>query len=169
MGASLVTTQYRSGHYWIEIDGSLLFSMTRQHPEWRGDRDTQLHGSLVFYTRLIDEVRWTSPFVRFPYGWYSSRRRAHETISTCSFHLAPISFKVYFASSNRVGSSTVPKQTETPRASSIRGVAMFDGKVPAVVRRMGLNVQKVLIERLESFVEVFSKGLGMRTRRVLLR
>ena len=77
MGAGLVTTQYRSGHYWTEIDGSLLFSMTRQHPEWRDDRDAQPHGSLVL---CIGEVRWISPFVRFSCSWYSSRRRAHETI-----------------------------------------------------------------------------------------
>ena len=28
-----VTTKYRSCHYWSEIDGSLLFSITLQHPE----------------------------------------------------------------------------------------------------------------------------------------
>ena len=89
--------------------------MTRLHPEWRDDRDAQLHGSLVRYTRLIGEVRWPSPSVRFSFSWYSSRRRAYETISICSLHSAPISFEAYFASSNRVGSSTVPKQTETPR------------------------------------------------------
>ena len=109
MGAILIITQYRLGHYWIEIDGSLCFSRTCQHPEWRDDRDAQLHGSLVLYTRPIGEVRWTSPSVRFSFGWYSSRRRAYETISICSLHLAPISFEAYFASSNRVGSSTVPK------------------------------------------------------------
>ena len=30
-----------------------------------------------------------------------------------------ISFEAYFASYNRVGPSTVPKQTETPRVSSV--------------------------------------------------
>ena len=117
--------------------------MTRQHPEWRDDRDAQLHGLLVLYTRLIGEVRWTSPSVRFSFSWYGSRRRAYETSSICSLHLAPISFKAYFASSNRVESSTVLKQTETPRVSSIvcvQVVTMFDGKLPAVVRRMGWNV-----------------------------
>ena len=52
--------------------------MTRQHPEWRDDRDAQLHGSLVLYTRLIGKVRWTSSSVRFSCSWYSSRRRAYE-------------------------------------------------------------------------------------------
>ena len=143
MGAILVITQYRLGHYWIEIDGSLCFSMTCQHPERRDDRDAQLHGSLVLYIRLIGEVRWTSPSVRFSFSWYSSRRRAYETFSICSLYLAPTSFKAYSASSNRVGTSTAPKQTETPRVSSIvcvQMVTMFDGKLPAVVRRMGWNV-----------------------------
>ena len=71
MGVILLITQYRLGHYWIEIDGPLCFSVTRQHPEWRDDRDAQLHGSLVLYTRPIGEVRWTSPSVRFSFSWYS--------------------------------------------------------------------------------------------------
>ena len=94
------------------------------------------------------------------------------SISIRSLHLAPISLRACFASSKRLGSSTVPKQTETPRVSSIvcvRVVTMLEGKLPAVVRRMSWNVYGVLIESPESFVEVFSKGLGMRARRALLR
>ena len=60
------------------LDCSLFFSMTRQYPEWRNDRDAQLHGSLVLYTGLIGKVRWPSSSVRFSCSWYSSRCRAHE-------------------------------------------------------------------------------------------
>ena len=52
--------------------------MTRQYPKWRDDRDAQLHGSLVLYTRLISKVGLTSSTVRFSRSRYSSRCRAHE-------------------------------------------------------------------------------------------
>jgi len=78
MGAILAISQYRLGHYWIDMKGALFLSMTRQHPEWRDDRDAQLHGSLILYTRLICKVRWAPPSIRFSCSWYSSRCRAHE-------------------------------------------------------------------------------------------
>ena|SRR5258706_1921421 len=52
--------------------------MTREYPEWRNDRDAQLHGPLVLYTRLIGKVCRPSSSVRLSCSRYSSRCRAHE-------------------------------------------------------------------------------------------
>ena len=78
MGAILAITQYRLWHHWIDIGGSLFFSMTCKYPERRDDRYTQLHGSLVLYTRLTGKVGLSSSTVRFSCSRYSSRCRAHE-------------------------------------------------------------------------------------------
>lgn len=52
--------------------------MTRQYPEWRNDRDAQLHGSLELYTGLIGKVCWRSTSIRFSCSRYSRWCRAHE-------------------------------------------------------------------------------------------
>src|SRR5258707_6325658 len=76
--------------------------MTREYPEWRNDRDAQLHGPLVLYTRLIGKVCRPSSSVRLSCSRYSSRCRAHEmgvSISIRSLYLAPISLKACALSS----------------------------------------------------------------------
>ena len=136
MGAILAITQYRSGHYWIEIDALHFFSSTQS-----GMTIRVLNCMARWYSTPGSLVRCVvfPPSVRYSCSWYSSRRRAHEVgrVNFDPFTPSPS------ASTNRVGSPTVPKQTEMPLVSSIvcvRVVTMFDGKPLAVVRRTGWNV-----------------------------
>ena len=69
-------------------------------------------------------------------------------------------------------SSTVPKHTEIPDVSVIvcvRTRMMFEGYVPAVVRRMSWKVYSVFCSSPESLVEKFVRGCGMAVRRWPLR
>ena len=94
--------------------------------------------------------------------------KCEVSIWILSLHLAPISLNASFAFSSKTGSWTLPKQTDIPEVSDIvcvRTRRRFEGKVPAVVRRMSWKEYSVLISMPECFVEVLVIGEGTAERR----
>jgi len=81
-----------------------------------------------------------------------------------SLHFAFISRSANLTSSSKAGSWTLPKHTQMPDVSVIvcvRTRIRFEGKTPAVVRRMSWKEYSMLISRPESLVEVLVMGDGI--------